>query len=479
MSKSDIVFQINYKKCKNKKLGIKSWLDYSSKKQKADSSSIDEYNLLKDYALFSDKETYLNESYETYLWTNNGDVLKKDAITKLDDSSSGFFWRGFLSFPPDFAINHGLITKADYYSLSNKVITSLILDMGLNLNNVTWYCALHRDTNHPHIHFCIYENKVTRTNPTISKMCYKNFRSNVGNYLVDYQKFYELRDKTFTNITGTVSLSELNKIKKQRLFSDKYRSNLNKMLLDLYSKLPATGRLQYNSHNIDSFRDDLNKIIEFILLHDSVKYDYAKYLKMLNKHQKELNSLYGMTADNQKRKYYEDQKRRLYSKIGNEILANYKRYQSTDFMERESKFLNKHINELNFKSRKDYAKDETRISIAKDLYKICVLANLNDKQTKKVFEKWIRNSGYLYDVNALLSSIKSSDTTMSTKELYDALKRLGYSSNRYNKFKSKNFYQELNYKRFINQAINSLYYEMDREEKEILENMEYELEVKK
>ena len=479
MSKSDIIFQINYKKCKNKKLGIKSWLDYASKKQKADSSSIDEYNLLKDYALFSDKETYLNESYETYLWTRNGDVLKKDAIAKLEDNSAGFFWRGFISFPPDFAINHGLITKADYYSLSNKVITSLILDMGLNLNNVTWYCALHRDTNHPHIHFCIYENKVTKTNPTISKTCYKNFRSNVGNYLVDYQKFYELRDQTFTNITGTVSLKELNKIKKQRLFSDKYRSDLNKMLLDLYSKLPATGRLQYNSHNMDSLRSDLDKIIEFILLHDSVKYDYTKYLRMLDEHQKELNSLYGMTADNQKRKYYEEQKRRLYSKIGNEILANYKRYQATDFMERESKFLNKHIVELNFKSRKDYAKDETRIKIAKELYKICVFANLNDNQTKKVFEKWIRNSGYLYDANALISSVKSSHTAMSTKELYDALKKLGYNSDKYNKFKKKNFYQELNYKRFINQAINFLYYEMDREEKEILENMEYELEVKK
>lgn len=479
MSKSDIVFQINYKKCKNKKLGIKSWLDYASKKQKADSTSIDEYNLLKDYALFSDKETYLNESYETYLWSSKGDILKKDAIAKLEDNSSGFFWRGFLSFPPDFAINHGLITKADYYSLSNKVITSLILDMGLDLNNVTWYCALHRDTNHPHIHFCIYENKVTKTNPTISKTCYKNFRSNVGNYLVDYQKFYELRDQAFINITGTVSLNELNKIKKQRLFSDKYRRDLNNMLLDLYSKLPSTGRLQYNSHNMDFLRNDLDRIIEFILLHDSVKYDYAKYLKLLSEHQNELNSLYGMTADNQKRKYYEEQKKRLYSKIGNEILANYKRYQSIDFIERESQFLNRHISELNFKSRKDYAKDETRINIAKDLYKICVLANLNDNQTKKVFEKWIRNSGYLYEANALISSIKSSNTSMSSKELYNALKKLGYSSDKYYKFKAKNFYRELNYKRFINRALNYLYYEIEREEKEILENMEYELEVKK
>ena len=49
----------------------------------------------------------------------------------------------------------------------------------------------------------------------------------------------------------------------------------------------------------------------------------------------------------------------------------------------------------------------------------------------------------------------------------------------YNKLKEKNFYKELNYKRFINKAINHLYYEMEREEKEIVEQMEYELEVKK
>lgn len=479
MSNSNIVFKINYKTCKNKKVGIKGWLDYASKKQKADSSSIDEYNLLKEYALFSDKETYLDESYETYLWTNNGDILKKDAIAKLIDNSSGFFWRGFLSFPPDFAINHGLVTKSDYYSLSNDIITSLILDMGLDLNNVSWYCSLHRDTNHPHIHFCFFENRVTKTNPHIPKYCYKNFRSNVGKYLVDYKKFYELRDRTFSNITGNVDLNDLNKIKKQRLFSDKYRNQLNKMLLELYDKLPTKGRLQYNSKSMNIYRKDLDNIIEFILLHDSVKYDYAKYLRLLDEHQKELNSLYGMTFDNKFSRYYENQKQRLYSKIGNEILANYKRYQSIDFIEREKNFLNKHINEFNFRSRNDYAKEETKKSIAKDLYKICVLANLNDNQIKKVFKRWISNSKYDYDADVLIPLVRTNNTDMSIQELYTALKKLGYDSHRYNKLKEKNFYKELNYKRFINQAINHLYYEIEREEKEILENMEYELEVNK
>lgn len=479
MNSTSIVFQIQYKKCKNKKLGIKKWMEYASKKQKADSSSLDEYNLLKDYALFSDKEVFLDENNDTYLWSSNGDVLKKDELDKIADKNEGFFWRGFVSFPPQFAIDHGLITKADYYSLSNHVLTSLILDMGLDVNNVSWYCALHRDTAHPHIHFCFFEKEVTKTNPIIPKYCYKNFRSNIGNYLVDYKKFYELRDKTFSKITNHIQLNELNKIKKQRLFSDKYCQKLNKLLLDFYNNLPPKGRLQYNSKSMTFYRKELDNIIEYILSHDSVKYDYANYLKLLKEHQKELNVLYGMTKDNKENKYYLDQKNRLYTKIGNEILNNFKKYQAMDWMEREKSFLNKNIQSLHFRSRSDYAKEDTKKNIAQELYKICMLADLNDNQTRKVFKRWLQNSNYNYDVDVLLMSIKNVDSNMTISELYNALKRLGYDSRRYNSLKEKNFYKELNYKKFLNRAINHLYYEIEREEKEILENMEYELEVRK
>ena len=68
---------------------------------------------------------------------------------------------------------------------------------------------------------------------------------------------------------------------------------------------------------------------------------------------------------------------------------------------------------------------------------------------------------------------------MSVQELYSALKKLGYDSTRYNKLKTANFYKSLNYKRFINKAINHLYNEIDKEEKEIVEEMQYELEVNK
>ncbi|MBD9105368.1 hypothetical protein EGW03_02735 [bacterium] len=475
MKTSNIVFQMEYKKFKNKKHGISQWVKYVSNKSKADSSSIDEYNLLKDYALFSDKDMYLNEDLETFLWTSDGDILKEDIVSSLDNNK-GFFWRGFVSFPPEFAYNHGLVTKVDYYSLSNNFITALALDMGLDLNNISWYCALHRNTRNPHIHFCIFEKVPTKTSPLYSKSCISKCKSNIANYLVDYEQFYKLRDQTFKNITGNISLNNLNMIKGQRLFSDKYRHELNKMLLTLYSKLPKKGRLQYNSKNMIPFKKDLDSIIEYILMHDSIKYEYAKYLKLLDEHQKELENLYGYSKDNQERKYYNDQLNRLYSKIGNEILDNYKKYEQMEVLEKEREFLRKHIYELRFRSRTDYRTDKSKTNIAKDLYRICLFANLNDRQIKKVFTRWNRNSHYHYDIDLLIASLSISDSDMSIQELYSSLKKLGYSYERYNKVKTENFYRELNYKRFINKAMNHLIYELNQEEKQIISNIQYELE---
>lgn len=473
---SNIVFQVEYKNCKNLKTGIKNWVWYATQKQKADSSSIDEKDYLKDFIIYKDKDNFLDETSETFLWNKDGDLLNDDVKIKIDNiNRNGYFWRGFLSFPPDFASSHGLITKVDFYNLTNNIMPSLILDMGLDLNNTEWMCSLHRDTKHPHIHMCLFEIISTNPSPTVPKYAIHNFKSNVANYLIDNTKFYELRDQMFKNITSNIEINDYNKIKGQRLFSDAYRRKLNKLLLDFYNKLPKTGRLQYNSSNMKSYKGDLNRIIDFILMHDSVKYEYAKYIRLLEEHQRELNQIYGMSEDNKRRKYFNDQKEKLYSKIGNEILQNYKYYSTLEFFDKEKEFLKRHINEMDFKSKKDYKKNKTKEDIAKSLYKICMIANLNDIQTKKVFERWIYKSKYNYDAESLISSIKTDNIDITVNEYFKVLKKLGYSTDKYKRLKEKNFYRELNYKRFINEAIEHLMYELSVEEKQIINEMQYDL----
>lgn len=477
MSSSNIIVRTRYKHSINTKSHITKWLNYVSKKEKADSTSLDEKNMLKEYYSLADVDSFLFENCESFVWDKDGDANPKmDLRNNKNIDSYGYIWNLVISFPPAFAINNGLITKSDFSDLTKYMMPSFITDMGLKLDNVSWYASLHRNTNNPHLHLLIYEHKKTAKSGYIPKSSIQRLKSNIGNYLIDNTNFYKLRDKEFSNITGGISLKEFTKIKSQRLYSDKFRKELNTMLLDFYNHLPKVGRLQYNSKNLIMYKSELDDIINYILKHNSIKYNYANYLKLLEKHQQELNALYGMTSSNKNRKYYNDQLNRLYSKIGNEILSNYKKYQSMGVMEREKSFLVKHIKELNFKSRSDYLKNETKINIAKDLYKICMLANLNDSEIRKIFKKWISNSKYEFDVDVLINSVATINYEMSSTEYYNALKKLGYKYERYAKLKDKNFYREVSYKKFINKAINHLMYELEQEEKQIIEDLQYELE---
>ena len=475
MNSSNVIIRAKFQNCKDLRKSIAKTISYIGDKKKADSSSIDAYNILNDYMNFTDIDSFLDEQSESFTWSMNGDVdAKKDLkeITELD--SKGLLWSLVISFPPEFAINNGLITKSDYYQLTTNIMPIFLTGMGLKLDNVTWYCSLHRNTKNPHLHINFFEHKKTIKDPKIPYSCIYTLKSNIANYLIDNEKFYRLRDEKFKSITGDINLKELTKVKGQKLYSDKYRKELNIKLLNLYSKLPKRGRLQYNSQNMDLYRDEIDSIIRYILMHDSVKYDYAKYLKLLDEHQKEMIAMYGNSKTNN---YYDNQLNKLYSKIGNEILTNFKIYNSINAIEKEKVFLKKHIHELGFKSRNDYAKETSKADIAKGLYKICQMADLNYNQTKKIFKNWLDKSNYDFNLEDIISSSSSLTSEMSTSEYHSIMNKLGYNHERLSKIKSKYFYQELNYKKFINRAVNHLMHELEEEEKQIINEIEYELDL--
>lgn len=474
MNKSSIVVRTKYRHTSEVKKQISKWNDYVSKKEKAESTSLDEKNILSEYFSLADKESFLHEKCESYVWGEFGDINLKQFMKDNLIDDTGYIWNLVISFPPDFALNNGLITKSDYFDLTKNIMPSLIADMGLKVDNVCWFSSLHINTDNPHTHIVMFEKHKTASTGFIPKFAIHNMKSNIGSYLIDNKEFYKLRDREFSKITGGISLKELTKVQKQKLYSDKYRKDLNKMLLEFYATLPKIGRLQYNSKNMKPYKSNLDIIISYILSHDSIKYNYANYLKLLDKHQKELNSLYGTPKDNNVRKYYNDQVNRLYTKIGNEILNNFKIYNSMSVMDRELSFLSKHIKDLKFKSR-SYVKTESKYKIAKELYRLCVLSGLNYEETKKVFEKWIKNSKYVLDIDLVINGASTSNVEMSSTDYYKALKSLGYTYDRYNKLKNKYFYKELHYKKFVNEANKHLISELEKEEKEIIAEMQYEL----
>lgn len=278
---SNIVTRVRYKKDVNFQRLVGAWCKYVSKDGAdttplKDLSSVNDY-YQKEFGIFDD--TKENEEY--HIWGKNGDIRKREILKELPKDKPGKMWTLVLSFPPDFADESGLITKQDYYLMTKAILPKFLLDNDLDLTNTLWYASLHKDTDNPHLHIAIFEKNQTRTKDTLEKNAIKNLKSNIASYLIDNTSFYKEHDYLLLGLDYKVRKSNFTKVEKELFFSNKFRKNLNKDLLSLYNKLPKRGRLQYNSKNLDFCRKDIDRIIEKILYHDTIKYEFEKYYHFL------------------------------------------------------------------------------------------------------------------------------------------------------------------------------------------------------
>ena len=474
MSKSNIIVRVRYKKDVNFQKLVGGWCNYVSKdgadgKSLRDLSSVNDL-YEKELGIFDDTQ----EFEEHYIWSKNGDIDKKDIIKNLPNDKAGKMWNLVISFPPDFADESGLKTKQDYYMMTKAIIPKFILDNDLDLTNTMWYASLHKDTDNPHLHISIFEKEQTRKKDTLEKTSVKYLKSNIASYLIDNTSFYKDQDYLLLGLDNKIRKSNFTKMNKELFFSDRFRKSLNKDLLNLYSKLPKRGRLQYNSKNLDYCRKDIDKIIEKILYHDTIKYDFEKYYHSLESIEREQKKMYGNSNNN---KYIENKMKRLYSKIGNDILYNFKVYNSKDFLVNQKEFLEINIMNMDFVSR-NIKKKSTIIKHATELYRLGKLASLSESDMKKLLSKWLKKSNISYDVDLLYSAVSNSREDINATDFYKALSHLGYTKERYDRYKNKSFYKNLRFKQFIKKANHYLMIENKKEEEFLLEILEKELQGK-
>lgn len=471
---SNIITRVRYKKDINFQKLVGGWCKYVSK-DGADGKSLNDFSTYddlynKEFGLFDDTE----DMDTNFIWNKDGDIDKKDILKDLPNDKSGRMWTVVISFPPKFAFDSGLKTKQDYFMMTKAVIPKFILDNDMDLTNTRWYASLHRDTDNPHLHISIFEVDQKRKKDTLEKTAMKYLKSNIASYLVDNTLFYKESDYFFLGLDYKIRKSNFTKIDKDLFFSNKFRKSLNKDLLSLYDKLPKRGRLQYNSKNLDFCRADIDKIIEKILYHDTIKYEFEKYYHNLEEIEREQKKLYGESKNN---KYIENKMKRLYSKIGNDILYNFKVYNSKDFLDYQKEFLKVNIMNMNFKSH-TVKKKATILKYASELYKLGKLADLSDDDIKKLFRKWSKNSNFNYDIDLLFESVNRGREDLNATDFYKALSHLGYTKTKYDNYKNKSFYKQLKFKQFIKKANTFLQTESEKEERYLLEIIEKELQGK-
>jgi len=471
---SNIITRVRYKKDINFQKLVGGWCKYVSK-DGADGKSLDELDNInnlyeKEFGIFDSTK----EHQEFFIWDKNGNINKKEILKDIPSDKSGKMWTLVISFPPKFADDSGLKTKQDYYLMTKAIMPKFLLDNDLDLTNTKWYASLHNDTDNPHLHITIFEKEQRRKKDILEKTAMKYLKSNIASYLIDNTSFYKEQDYLFLGLENKIRKKNLTKIEKDLFFNDKFRRSLNKDLLTLYNKLPKEGRLQYNAKRLNFCRKDINKIIDKILYHDTIKYEFEKYYHHLEEIEREQKKTYGESSNN---KYIENKMKRLYSKIGNDILHNYKVYNSKEFIEHHKEFLNINIMNMDFKSR-NIKKNSTIVKNATNLYRLGKLAGLSENNIKSLIKKWIKNSNINESFDLIYSAINKNDESMSYSDFYKALSNLGYTKERYNNLKSKSFYKQLRFKQFIKRANNFLLLETKKEEKLLQEIIEKQLQDK-
>lgn len=265
-------------------------------------------------------------------FNQNGSFSATAAKKLINQYKPKNMYRMVFSFEEDFLADYGFLSKKNIEKLITKSTDKNIRLMGLNPGNVVWGAYYHTNTDHPHIHLWMFEKKSTKDYLKLPKKTFKKIRSNIVRNMAINVEMYSIRDEVKKDIINHIKECGLdeklfyksNKLDKKIFCEDK---TLTKMLLELEKNIPTSGSLKYNSNNIAPLRNQVDKIIDYVLNTDYISSYYNTYMELLDKERSMYNNRYFSDEEKfEQNKFIENKQNELKSRIGNMILQSIKNY---------------------------------------------------------------------------------------------------------------------------------------------------------
>lgn len=272
------------------------------------------YNLTSDYNYFTytlngqkvsknaNAEHYFTrEGTNTGLFNMDGGISEEEKTelkARLKETKSTI-WHGFISF--DDETSRGFTNQENCVKFMRQTFGGFLEQAGFKKSNIELYCSLHEDTAHRHIHFAFFEREPLRLDKNgalgftrkgkISPVAIDNYLVSANMHLSAHgAEYYTSRDKALTE------LNRMREIKARTGFIDGRAGTaalmLNVEINRLISKLPESGRLQYNSRDMERLRPDIDKIAEQLIYSDQRTFEaHGQMLKELARVENEVKQL--------------------------------------------------------------------------------------------------------------------------------------------------------------------------------------------
>ncbi len=279
---SKVVFNINFTAAKPKR-NANIVEEASWRRERAFYNLTAKYNYLS-YSL-NGKKTAKNKDILNYMQKDTGafnldGALSDEDLKKIRNNlavTKSNIWHGWISF--DEEVSKGIKTPEQAIKfLRHNFYGNLIEKSHLNPRNIELMASLHVDTkNHHHIHFSFWERepmylkangeKEYTSKGTFKQDCIDNYLISTNLYLDEYQDDYHIaRDR---------ALARLKELMPTRTNKGQCKEDIGYKLAELAKKLPESGRLGYNSKNMDNVRNVVDKTVDYIVNRDAKLYNYV------------------------------------------------------------------------------------------------------------------------------------------------------------------------------------------------------------
>ena len=318
--KDNVVFKCFYYKPKEKYNAITQ----ADKIKKRDFLS---FNSLYNYVSYVDTgaSNKLPKDFTEYVGNNekscgafnqNGllnDKQKKELKGMLRTTQS-CIWDCVISFREDFGEKY----CRDYEQAFNFVKSELpkfFTRAGLNKDNIIWYAGLHENTDNKHIHISFFEKK-PEYYKNGGKLSYHNGTMS-KQVLIDSKRIFEQK---LTNATAEI-------VKARKDLIERYNIDLNpfkltkkakQIMLNLYDQMPKSGRISYDSENMESVKSYVDDITNnLITSNKNLQKSFSSFLYELCKLDKWQKENYGHIPDEYNVEIY---KQDIMRRLGNKTI---------------------------------------------------------------------------------------------------------------------------------------------------------------
>ena len=238
----------------------------------------------------SDYTKYVGNSEKSCGAFGNDGFLTDEQKRELREqlrTTQGCIWDMVISFREEF----GEMYCRDYeqaYNFIKKELPKFFTRAGLDKDNIIWYAGLHKNTENKHIHISFFEKE---------PKFYKNNKELVfhsgkipKNVLIKSKAIFE---KALTNKSAEIIKIRKDLNEKYNMFLDpiSLKKGIKKQMLKLYDMMPKSGRVSYDSENMENVKSYVDDITRNLIKSDKKLekkfYDFLYELYKLEKWQKE------------------------------------------------------------------------------------------------------------------------------------------------------------------------------------------------